>query len=511
MSGTTVQTLLVSPKQSHNIYAQTGAYPKQRHTFLVRFNMAGAAKSLMTYAVKSIDRPAIQPVVEEVNQYNKKQQIYTGYKRSPVKCTFYDDSAGSAQTMWAAYSKYYFGDFVVANAPSRFSDDLVSGTWNDDDSRSDFGFTAKNGVSGKSGPGSQWFFKSIDILHFHSKSYDLYSLLNPRLASFAPDELDYEQSAVGLINAEFVYEALIFTPNHSDGPQQPEFKDQFASGANNSWADQNPTATTALPQPTIQDASSLASGVEQMFGSVLGYGADSVGPDYRYYNAPASGGLGVFGNFVFGRNRSGGPSGQLNLGLSTLAGGNSGLAAVLGISVGGNPLAGGTSLGVIGGTGGYRGAPPQYPGVLASVDSAMSNTYGGFNQRIAQGVLASSFANGFTAGFVGGNGQVSLPPGAYSMINAQGSGTTQYGYNPTPDQGGAPPPSYGGPTQAPANAAIGVPLTQPTQANLDARIAAVAISVPPTPAVAYGARTNRLTDPINPVADADTGVSTQFT
>lgn len=500
MSGSTVHQLLVSPKQSHNIYSQTGAYPKQRHTFLVRFHMVGAAKSLMTYAVKSIDRPAIQPVVEEVNQYNKKRQIYTGYKKSPVKCTFYDDAAGSAQLMWAAYSNYYFGDFAVANAPSRFADDLVSGTWNDDESHSDFGFTAKNG--GQSGAGSQWFFKSIDILHFHSKSYDLYTLLNPRLASFAPDELDYEQSAVGQINAEFVYEALIFTPNLTVAALPPsEFAEGFASGANHTWADQNPATDTPLPLPGGPRGTSRAAGVEQLFGGSGPYGT-SAGPDYRLYSDPSSGGLGVFGSFIFGQNRQGGLSGQLAVGLSAVSS-TPGLAAALGVglTLGGNPLAAGTPF--FNPAAGYRGAPPQYPGVLANVNSGMTNTYGGFNQQIAQGVLANNFASGFTAGFIGSGGRVSLPAGAYGVMNGQGSGTAQYGYNPSPY--GQPPPGYGGPTQPPPSTAIGAPETLP---ELPIPPAPPALPpLPPTPAAQADAEATAIADAIQAGLDGDTGVA----
>jgi hypothetical protein len=211
MSGS-LSTVFVSPTQASDIFSQNGRFPKQRHVFLVRFLSAEVNANLpqtLTYAIKSVDRPSVQPHTEELNQYNKKRHIYTGYKLAPLKMSFYDTADGSAQQMWSNYTKYYFGDFSQAN-PSMFSGHDIYGP-SFDDNAGNYGFNAFNG--GNTDTDSQFYFTTISILHFYSGTYDLYTMVNPRIISFAPDDLDYSDANVAVINVEFAYEALLFQPN----------------------------------------------------------------------------------------------------------------------------------------------------------------------------------------------------------------------------------------------------------------------------------------------------------
>ncbi|CAM6054462.1 unnamed protein product [Sphagnum tenellum] len=331
--------------------------------------------------------------------------------------------------MWADYSRYYFGDFASSNNAA-FMDDIIT-DWKDPNN-SDFGFTSKNG--GNVGANSQWYFKSIDILHLHNQVYDLYSLINPRIASFSPDELDFEQSAVAMINAEFIYEALIFTPNVSGAAALPEFAATQTTGhsfnGESDFTGVNYGSTSAGSPPSYNDpasplASSISQGVEQYFGS-SNNPLSAASTNSNYFNTPSTGGLGIFGNFIFGQNQSAGTAL-----LSTLVASNPVLAATLGIGGNqGNPLAINAPLNIYGATSGYVGVPTQFPGVASSVGANMSSNYGSTLQTMAQGVLASALASGSSSA-LGLGGGVSLAPGAYGVINAQRPGSAQWGYNPS--------------------------------------------------------------------------------
>jgi len=429
MSGS-LTTTLITPTQAADIYSNSQGFPKQKNVFLVRFNKSGSistSATLMTYAIKSVDRPSIQPTSEELNQYNKKRQVFTGYKKSPIKCTFYDDAQGSAQSMWADYSRYYFGDFATGNDGGPFFDDITGSTFANNGS--DFGFTSFNG--GNPSPGSQWYFTSINILHFHNTIYDLYTLVNPKIIAFEPDDLDFEQSGISMINTQFVYEAIIFTPNYGTASSAPEFSAQYNGNTSGTQADytSEPGNTSPTSTSILQTA---YSSVEQLFGGTSGlYPSSTSLPDYRYYSSAATGGLGVFGNFIYGTNNPNSISGSTSAtALSSLAQSNPALAATLGLgSNTGNPLAVNAPLNVYGTTAGYVGAPPQLQSVGASVVSSMTGNYGNIGSQIAGGIVGANLINGAGANsFLNGSG-LTLSPAALSVINAQNPGAVQYGYN----------------------------------------------------------------------------------
>ncbi len=74
--------IIRSPQQAANVFTQNYGFPKQRNVFIIRFYTNGLNLNLgdLTFAAKSIERPKVNSKVEELNQYNKKRQIITGYK-----------------------------------------------------------------------------------------------------------------------------------------------------------------------------------------------------------------------------------------------------------------------------------------------------------------------------------------------------------------------------------------------------------------------------------------------
>jgi len=502
---------VISPTQAANIYTQAGQFPKQRNVFLVRFQLNGtgaSGASTMTYAVKAFDRPIIQPIVEEVNQYNKKRHVYTGYKKSPIKCVFYDDAVGSAQKFWAGYSQYYFGDFAVANQTNAaFSDDIISSQFLDPGSTG-FGFIPQT---------NRWYIQNISILHFHNTIYDLYTILNPRIMAFNPDELDYEQSAVAQITVEFAYEAIIFQPNYGGNNNTASSQPEFASGQFNGRTSGTEVSGTTeqgtTPSTSANPVSSITSSIQQLVNG-SGYAVSQAGSSLSsalnssYFNTPSTGGLGLFGNFIFGAAKTAG--GQYSAGASTLASlaqSNPALAQTLGIgNVSGNPLATTAPLGVYSTTAGYTGAPPQYPGTVAGISAAMSSNYGSINQTIAQGVLAASQITG-QGGYNNTSGLL-LAAQALGIINATQPGTAQYGYNSQTGAGLTIPSVLGATPSGQATGATS------SQAPASTQTAYTSTSTPVTlpsstvaPAVANPNSAPDNSNPYSSVVDPDSGVT----
>ena len=495
MSGTTA-SFIISPQQASDIYSQTGNFPKQRNVFLVRFNInsnAGnsSSASVLTYVVKTIDRPNIEPIVEELNQYNKKRKVHTGYKKSPVKCAFYDDASGSAQKMWSDYSQYFFGDFSnyqdngkASISTNSYLDDIYSPNYLGLDN-GNFGFVAKGATN------SQFFFTSIQILHFHNQIYDLYTLVNPKISAFSPDELDYEKAEVSMINATFEYEAVFFIPNYQDtGASQPEFTDGLFNGnVGGTEADTGaPTSSILGPSFFGQTLEGAFTSVEALFGSTAGlYPSASSVPNYGYYSSSPGSSLSSFGAFSFGLRNTGSSAAAVVAGsqLSSLAYENPVLAAVLGVgSSSTNPLAVNAPLVTYTQRSNYVGLPPQYPSVSASVAASMysGGTYGtALGESIAQGIVASSLITGQAGSTGTPNTGLTLSPAALSVINSQQQGDTQYGFNPNTTATGnlygqqgpqgvtgpvplitsPTPQTYGGPTQAPNTASTTFTQTAP--------------------------------------------------
>jgi len=401
---------LRSPREASKAF---NVAPKQRHVFLVRFHPNGVqsganaiALSKMSFTVKSMDRPKVNPKTEELHQYNKKRQVYTGFKLDPVRIQFYDSADGSAFKMWQQYTKYYFGDFNGKQDGYRYDvigKEFMGGF--------QYGFNATAANDGE----GQFFFKYIELIHFYNTYADRYLLTNPRITMFEPDDVDYENSAISMISMSIVYENLQY---YTQTRQELEL-DEFASGAVFDGAvPKLPTvAVDPLGGTGLALARSSAAPVTGMFSSMGG--AMSQVADYRYNSFTPGGALGAFGNFAFG------PGGTNSL--SQMAMGNYGLGVAM--NVGTNPLkAIGRSLQAAVNTAIYRGINSAVYNTMWGQASAATSGYGNAAPILTDALLASHAVNA-DGSVVTPNG-VALVPQAYGAINARQTGTAQYGYDP---------------------------------------------------------------------------------
>ena len=283
-------------------------------------------KNGLSFLVKSIDRPTVTPTVEELNQYNKKRMIHTGIKYSPVTCVLYDTADSSAMSMLVQYAQYYFGDFRQDS--SSYADDIVSakmfGTTGGAVSTDGFGFgITKNSSASVDGSNTQFFFDRIDVFQVWGGEYTCFQLLNPRISSYDPDELDYENSGASTITLTINYEAI----NHENGgkPQRitsnaaltelfggdfdgETFDPQPSATRTTSFTSTTPTPSIPITPNTIQDLLNQDTGVTY---------SES---DRSDTTTSAGGALSKYGNFDFGDFTSLGST--LPTELSTLAGSN---------------------------------------------------------------------------------------------------------------------------------------------------------------------------------------------
>jgi hypothetical protein len=399
MSGSN-KTILRSPAQASQVFGGAGV-PRQRHVFLVRFRPGTASAgslSPVTFVVKHCDRPKIAPKTEELNQYNKKRVIYTGFKYEPIRMTFYDSADGAAQNLWNQYAKYYFGDFANG-ANNSYGYDITTTPF----TGSSFGLS--EGYAGNNDNSSQWFFNCIEIYHFYymggAHMYDSYFLYNPRIQSYEPDDLDYENSSVSQINMSFLYENLQYNPGQA-----------VTSGAFDEFVNLpffgNPLEVPGSLQASIgaydnAQGSSVNPNISNLLSSATS-AAPSAAP-YRYTASNATGALSMFGNYGYG--------GATPPTLASTA---------------------------------VNGA--LLNNISAGVGNTLSSPYGNVGPMLTSALLGTN--GGLTTTAQGS----SLPSAAFGSINAQQNGTAQYGFNNTVGSFDNDPNAYAASLASSSNATV---------------------------------------------------------
>lgn len=192
--------------------------PRPKGLFVVHFRPnEGGTNSWQRdigFLVKSIEQPSITPKTEEVNQYNKKRQIHTGYTVNPVNISIYDTADGAALQMWNEYAKYYFGDFSQTESNYGF-DQTVNEMLGEDIG---YGFLGAD----------QNFFAGIDIYQVFRNAYTKTTLINPKITSFSPEELDYERMETSMFRFSVIYETILY---HNNGTPASLDSDEVLSAA----------------------------------------------------------------------------------------------------------------------------------------------------------------------------------------------------------------------------------------------------------------------------------------
>lgn len=255
--------------------------PKQKFLYHVVFNINPAIKGKMSFIsnnasalnmlVKSVDLPKFKVNTEMVQQYNRKKQVHTKIEYEPVSLVFYDDNLGVTTNLWSSYYGYYFAD--SSHGPSAGSTPNVGS--------SRVGGLALGGVlgvglnlvkkflgkpasrAGSSEPGvpaayqsnsfikdnkfrfgldndsSVPFFTSIQIFQLSRRTYQSFTLINPKIVSFEHDNLQYAEGAATTQNTmSVIYEAVIYGVG--------AVKQGIPTGFGTEYYDQQPSSLSIL-------------------------------------------------------------------------------------------------------------------------------------------------------------------------------------------------------------------------------------------------------------------------
>lgn len=266
------------------------------------------------FALKKVDRPSINFEVQTMNQYNKKRQIQTKVEYSPVTFTFYDTYDLRIQNMFHEYFAYYYGDARKVN-----------GSWDYDVTNREFrdnpwGFMLNNITN----PQECNFFSHIEVYQFWASQYIRFDLINPKIVSYDPDQLSYEEGSLTQeVTMKLQYEGITFHNEGKFSPIDTGLMDISGLSASDFYeSEDGPVGINSfqgswIGKPKVTQPSIL-DGVIQSVTETLLRGGKVTG------STISNSVLNSFGKFAFG---AGGMSGGNNISDSVLRAGTGGVVS----------------------------------------------------------------------------------------------------------------------------------------------------------------------------------------
>jgi len=257
-------------QDSRALYRNQPRFPFEYY-ININLNQVGTAKDYVSQffngadlvqvmpLVKTVDMPSMKIETTPLNQYNRKRLSQTGIKFEPVKMVFHDVADGKTLKFWDMYYRYYFadGNEPGKNTPKQSQQNnqpmsvetllhnitpavnpnianLPSSVTNLFQSNSPTGFNSpistngdksalQNIVSDKLDNHNFGFnlatvqnirnlIQSIDIYQVHAGRFNQVTLVNPRIAAFTHDVLNYAAGDKTLeLTFTFDYEYAYYT------------------------------------------------------------------------------------------------------------------------------------------------------------------------------------------------------------------------------------------------------------------------------------------------------------
>lgn len=306
-----------TPAQAHRVFGFDGdrydggndtlGAPRQKYLFLVRF-VRGTAEGKqsewengLSFACKRFDRPRVSFETQVLNQYNKKRIVQTGVKYNPVRIEYHDTADQSVMQMWHEYSSYYFGDFRKVNATD-WTYDIVNPDYQDA-GKEGFGLTLPQESNSTNNPSS--FFTALECYQFSGGSYTQFDLVNPKIISFDPDEMDYGSDVGHGLTMTLDYEAIIYKNSNKplsmkDASASPFIKSLLTNRYFN--GDVHEPEDTSQPSAQSRFNNGVASLLPGSVTKATPWETVSVTPVTPGSRESSSSGsaLGAFGSFNFG-------------------------------------------------------------------------------------------------------------------------------------------------------------------------------------------------------------------
>tara|TARA_B110000503_G_C7162892_1_gene420503 strand:- start:2931 stop:4010 length:1080 start_codon:yes stop_codon:yes gene_type:complete len=183
--------------------------PRSKFLFYVRFEMNKDVIKAPAFnnkhseevglLVKTAELPKYSFDTVTKNQYNRKKIVYKQINYDPVNLTMHDDSGGVVNAMWALYYGYYIADRHLPSTayesnhfrPVKTSKDL-------------FRYGMDHDITSS-------FFNSVTIYTMSRKRFLGYTLINPKIKSWAHSQGDYATSEFMESQMQLEYEAVKYS------------------------------------------------------------------------------------------------------------------------------------------------------------------------------------------------------------------------------------------------------------------------------------------------------------
>ena len=430
-----------NPRQAASTFDIGGVNAiRPKGTFFARFKRAGSSDGMgywerdHGFMVKTVDTPTINIKLEEISQYNRTRQVVTGYTTTPINLTLYDTADAMVLRMWNDYVRYYIADFDQTK--EAYAYDVVPLEGDNNAMRGadiGYGFKPKMDTQTLSGD-TQFFFHTLEIYQVFRNAYTLVTLVNPRIASFDTDELDYSTMEPVTHRLSVAYEAVLYENGGAPLEITGELKELFADIRLHGDVIDIPANPKGVNVASTQQ--NRSTGMPNIF---QGGGLTIPGLPNAISNRSGLGGvLGAFGNFNFGsaaataaRSIISGNTDNLASTLLYAATGNAQLATIV------NMATSGQSRSAIGQQ--FLYGAMQSGGISPAILDAASGAIAAANgDRLAAGVLAESLINGVMASAshagtsarqqVSGQGGLTVSGSTIEVVNATRPPSSQIGY-----------------------------------------------------------------------------------
>jgi len=166
------------PKQKFLFHVAISINPNALATPVLNNNY----RTVLGMLVKSVTLPKFTAQIDKANQYNRKKNIQQKITYEDITLKFHDDNMGVINLMWQNYFNYYYADSSSARLAGAFN---RTATRNFSFTRSAYGLD-----SGSTDP----FFNYITVYQMAQGTYVSYKLINPIIASWSHETVDYSQS-----------------------------------------------------------------------------------------------------------------------------------------------------------------------------------------------------------------------------------------------------------------------------------------------------------------------------
>ena len=199
------QQMTMIPKIRYMFYVNfvlNSAAPSMDSSFLGNLNKAGVVGNI-SFKIKTIDKPKIDPTVVELNQYNRKRLVYSKVEYMPFTIKLHDSVDGSIVNLWKDYFTYYFGDSRTKTSTDL--DSIASGP-------AGSSFNDSTGWGLRPIAEDTDFFTRIELYSLFGGKYQKTAYLNPRITNIDFEQYDTSSSDPEEVGITFKYEAIEYNP-----------------------------------------------------------------------------------------------------------------------------------------------------------------------------------------------------------------------------------------------------------------------------------------------------------